>query len=111
MIIRHIVSYTRDCHLASEMLKKYQKSFGKRQIFFNRCRNKSFLGCVERQLIFDVTTQWNSTFYMLQRFLQEKICITACLNEKLFITNLNNNKFSRTIEWDMMDQLMVEYYL
>ncbi|CAF1449987.1 unnamed protein product, partial [Rotaria sp. Silwood1] len=89
--IRYIVTYTRDSHLANEMLNKYQRSFG----------------FIERQLIFDVITRWNSTLYMLQRFIEEKICVAACLNEKLFQKHFTNAKVSKVIDWDVLEQLMV----
>ncbi|CAF4983738.1 unnamed protein product [Rotaria sp. Silwood1] len=87
---RYIISFTRDNHLAKEILNKYQRS----------------LGLAERQLIFDVITRWNSTFYILQRFLEEKVSVAACLNEKLFQKHFSNSKISKVIEWDFLKQLL-----
>ncbi|CAF3569696.1 unnamed protein product [Rotaria sp. Silwood1] len=63
-------------------------------------------GLAERQLIFDVITRWNSTFYILQRFLEEKVSVAACLNEKLFQKHFSNSKISKVIEWDFLKQLL-----
>ncbi|CAF1597382.1 unnamed protein product [Adineta ricciae] len=89
--VRHIVSFVRNSHLAYETLNKYQRS----------------LGVNERHLIYDVSTRWNSTYYMLQRFIDEKLSISACLNEKAFQKNLSTAKISRNIDWDLQEQLMI----
>ena len=65
------------------------------------------LGLAERQLIYDVITRWNSTFYMLQRFTEEKASVSACLNEKTFQKKLNKAKVPMNIDWSMQVQLMV----
>jgi hypothetical protein len=106
-VVQQIVSFVRDSHLAKETLNKYQRSFGKK--LENICLNylDFFSGFNERQLIYDVTTRWNSTFYMLQRFVEEKMSISACLNEKSFQKNLAKAKLGKNIDWDMQEQLMV----
>ncbi len=58
-------------------------------------------------MIHDVPIRWNSTFYMLQQFLEEKMSILACLNEKSFQKNLRKAKVSKNIDRDMQEQLMV----
>jgi hypothetical protein len=45
---------------------------------------------------------------MLQRFVEGKISISACLNEKAFQKNLSKAKHGKNIDWDMQEQLMVE---
>lgn len=106
--VRHIVSFVRDSHLARELLNKYQRSFGK---LWNtsdlQIRICLYLGRSERQLIYDVQTRWNSTYYMIQRFIDEKIPIAACLNEKSFQKNMAKAKLSRNIDWETQEQLMV----
>jgi hypothetical protein len=44
---------------------------------------------------------------MLQRFIEEKMSISACLNEKSFQKNLIKAKLGKNIDWDMQEQLMV----
>jgi hypothetical protein len=44
---------------------------------------------------------------MLQQFLEKKMSILACLNEKSFQKNLSKAKVSKNIDWDMQEQLMV----
>ena len=68
------------------------------------------LGYTHRQLIFDVKTRWNSTFYMIQRFIEEKICVTACLDEKLFQKHLTSAKVSKVVDWDTLESLKVRKY-
>lgn len=54
-----------------------------------------------------MVTRWNSTFYMLQRFTEEKASVSACLDEKTFQKKLNKAKVPRNIDWRMQEQLMV----
>jgi hypothetical protein len=79
-------------------------------MFLNHIMIAFCLGFNERQLVYDVVTRWNSTFYMLQRFVEEKTSISACLNEKAFQRNLNKAKVSKNVDWDMQEQLMVKMY-
>lgn len=44
---------------------------------------------------------------MLQRFVEEKLSISLCLNEKPFQKNLKKAKISSNIDWDFHEQLMV----
>ncbi|CAF1684693.1 unnamed protein product, partial [Adineta ricciae] len=67
----------------------------------------SLLGLIERQLTYDVIKRWNSTFYMLKRFIEEKTSISAYLNEKSFKKNLAKAKITNNIDWDMQEQLML----
>ncbi|CAF1541740.1 unnamed protein product [Adineta ricciae] len=89
--VRHIVFFVRNSHLAYETLNKYQRS----------------LDLNERHLIYNVLARWNSTYYMLQRFIDDKLSISACLNEKAFQKNLTTAKISRNSDWDLQEQLMM----
>ncbi|CAF2061490.1 unnamed protein product [Rotaria magnacalcarata] len=88
--VRYIILYTRQSHLANEILHKFQRS----------------LGLIDRQFIFDVVTRWNSTLYMLQRFVEEKVCITACLNEKRLQKHFSSTKISKVIQWNNLEELI-----
>ncbi|CAF2262836.1 unnamed protein product, partial [Rotaria magnacalcarata] len=88
--VRNIVIFTRQSHLANETLHKFQRS----------------LGLIERQLIFDVITLWNSTFYMVQRFMEERICLIACMNDKVFQKHFTNAKALESIEWNNLEELI-----
>ena len=105
---RQIVLFTRNSRLASELLNKYQHALGEKIYnFFFFWIWRHFVGYCERQLILDVITRWNSTFYMVQRFVEEKVCITACLKEKIFQKHFSDYKISKSIEWDYLEELSV----
>ncbi|CAF4509539.1 unnamed protein product, partial [Didymodactylos carnosus] len=50
-------------------------------------------------------TRWNSTYYRIERLIEEKDPITACLQEKEFQKRLIKANVPTSIEWDLQVQL------
>ena len=46
---------------------------------------------------------------MIQRFVEEKVCVTACLNEKVFQKHFMNMNTFKSIEWNSLEELIVRY--
>ena len=44
---------------------------------------------------------------MVERFAEEKVCITAFLKEKSFQKHFSDYKISKLIEWDYLEELSV----
>lgn len=61
--VKEIVTFIRSSHVATEMLKKEQ----------------STLGFEPLKLLQDVSTRWNSTFYMIQRVLKVNDALSSAL--------------------------------
>ncbi|CAF0964775.1 unnamed protein product [Didymodactylos carnosus] len=64
-------------------------------------------GVPERQLIFDVCTRWNSTFYMIEKLTEEKPSVLLCLSEQQFQKNLTKAGLSTIINWEVQAQLKI----
>ena len=43
---------------------------------------------------------------MVERFVEEKVCITACLKEKIFQKHFSVYKISKSIEWDYLEEFV-----
>ncbi|CAF1119435.1 unnamed protein product [Didymodactylos carnosus] len=89
--IRKVVSHVKNSHLAGEHF--HQQQF--------------HLNLTERQLLSGLVTRWNSTYYMLERAIDERESITLCLEEKSFQKHLNQAKLSTGISWDLLTQIKV----
>ncbi|CAF4948123.1 unnamed protein product [Pieris macdunnoughi] len=85
--VKAIVSYFKRSNLAWNKLKKYQEQANK----------------VVKRPIQDVATRWNSTFYMIERFVELKDEIKCALSN-LDTGNLIN---LTTYEWDICQSLVV----
>lgn len=82
--VKSAVAYFKRSAEAWEKLKKYQEQAGKTA--------KRPLQCI--------STRWNSTFYMLQRFVELKEEMNSA------ISNLNANALSLTIvDWELCEQI------
>ncbi|XP_060589799.1 E3 SUMO-protein ligase ZBED1-like [Ruditapes philippinarum] len=64
--IRSVVSFMHRSTTAAALLKKKQK----------------MLQLPENKLIIDVKTRWNSSYLMVERFLQQQLAILACLSDE-----------------------------
>lgn len=53
-----------------------------------------------KKIIQDVQTRWNSTFYMLERLLHLRRCVTIYLTENSSLNNLTNN------QWDLLQSVL-----
>lgn len=58
------------------------------------------LNIANRKLVQDVSTRWNSTYYMLERLYEEKRSICIYANEHAKITNLTKT------QWDLVASLI-----
>lgn len=63
--VKKIVAHFKKSHIASEDLSKYQTNFKKK--------------AQALRLVQSVPTQWNSVFYMLNRFLQLQVALQAVI--------------------------------
>lgn len=82
--IREVVKHFRKSNIANDKLIKYQENLGKNPL----------------KLILEVPTRWNSTFYMLQRFVNLEECIrstVAVIDKELPVLTSS--------EWQEMKQL------
>ncbi|KAF2891209.1 hypothetical protein ILUMI_14964, partial [Ignelater luminosus] len=81
---RRIVTHFNHSGTAQEELKKFQEN----------------LGIAKHNLVQDITTCWNSTFYMLGRLFEQKRAISLYLTDTANISNLNAE------QWEVVDQLL-----
>ncbi|XP_023212104.1 zinc finger BED domain-containing protein 4-like [Centruroides sculpturatus] len=81
---RKIVTHFNHSSTAQEKLKKIQEE----------------LGIAKHNLVQDITTRWNSTFYMLERLLEQKRAISLYLTDTVNISNLTAE------QWEIVDQLL-----
>lgn len=80
---RRIVTHFNHSGIAQEQLHKIQGE----------------LNLPEHKLMQDVSTCWNSTFYMLSRLLEQKLSIS------LYLTDSNVSNLSAE-QWELLDQLL-----
>ncbi|CAF1497138.1 unnamed protein product, partial [Didymodactylos carnosus] len=50
--------------------------------------------------------RWNSMYYMLQRFIEEKQAILACLSKKEFSKKLQDVNTIASIRWSVIEELL-----
>ncbi|KAH7678440.1 zinc finger protein, partial [Aphelenchoides avenae] len=81
-LCRSIVTHFRHSHKASDILRQIQKQ----------------LNVVEHNLIQDVETRWDSTFFMIDRLLEQKAAINAYCVEHCRRLLLTNMQWSSLIE-------------
>ncbi|CAF1638825.1 unnamed protein product, partial [Didymodactylos carnosus] len=88
--VRKFIAHVRRSTLAFEEIKVEQKKINR----------------TERKLILDVSTRWNSTYYMLLRLVDEKIPVSAFLLKKKIAKRLKDeDDDSLIINWQTIEAI------